>query len=362
VVLFLMHHRMDDFKIDSHKLGFHPRRIADWLEGQTIYPIYVEISPSGACNHRCSFCAFDFMKYQDRFLATEMLLDKLTEMHRLGIKSVHFAGEGEPLLHKSIADIVKHAAEEGIDVGMSTNGVLLDAPLAEKLLPYCTWIKFSIGAGKKETYAKLHGCREGDFDRVISNLREAVLTRRSVSLTNDWCTLGAQMLLLPENESEIYELAEKAHGSGIDYIVFKPYSQHPKNGKRYEAFSKLDWRRKLSHVAFLETKNFKVIIRSNAFDRATENRKPYDRCLALPFWCYIDAGGSVWGCYNYIGDERFYYGNIYQSTFEEIWNSRPRRECWKSFDVSKCRMNCRMDETNRYLWGLKHPGAHVNFI
>jgi hypothetical protein len=34
----------------------------------------------------------------------------------------------------------------------------------------------------------------------------------------------------------------------------------------------------------------------------------------------------------------------------------------KKLDVSRCRVNCRMDEINRYLWDLKSPPEHVNFI
>ena len=96
---------MDKFRIDSHKLIYHIPRVNDWLSGKNIYPIYMEISPAGSCNHRCTYCALDFMEYQKRFLDTEVLKKRLIEMGRLGLKSVMFAGEGEPFLHKDIADI-----------------------------------------------------------------------------------------------------------------------------------------------------------------------------------------------------------------------------------------------------------------
>ena len=54
----------DTYGIDSHKLHYHPDRVARWMEGANTYPIYMEISPSGTCNHRCVFCALDFMEYQ----------------------------------------------------------------------------------------------------------------------------------------------------------------------------------------------------------------------------------------------------------------------------------------------------------
>ena len=55
--------RMDanSYNIDGHKLNLHPERVSRWLQGESIYPIYMEFSPSGTCNHRCVFCSMDFM-------------------------------------------------------------------------------------------------------------------------------------------------------------------------------------------------------------------------------------------------------------------------------------------------------------
>ena len=63
---------MNDFRIDSHKLLFHPRRVADWLEGKPIAPLYLEVSPSGMCNHRCRFCGMDYVGYPQRRLPGEL--------------------------------------------------------------------------------------------------------------------------------------------------------------------------------------------------------------------------------------------------------------------------------------------------
>ena len=79
---------MDKYRIDSHKLIYHVPRVNDWLNGEITYPIYMEISPSGACNHRCTYCALDFMEYQQRYLDTNILKERLTEMGELGLKSV----------------------------------------------------------------------------------------------------------------------------------------------------------------------------------------------------------------------------------------------------------------------------------
>ena len=38
----------DNIRMDSHKLIYHPEAVARWLKGENIYPIEIEISPSGA--------------------------------------------------------------------------------------------------------------------------------------------------------------------------------------------------------------------------------------------------------------------------------------------------------------------------
>ncbi len=52
--------------------------------------------------------------------------------------------------------------------------------------------------------------------------------------------------------------------------------------------------------------------------------------------------------------------------FETVWKGEKRRELTKyaatKLNTKECRLNCRMDEVNRYLWELKHPAGHVNFI
>lgn len=354
---------MDKFRIDSHKLIYHVPRVNDWLNGVDIYPIYVEISPAGACNHRCTYCALDYMEYQTRFLETGVLKERLTEMGRLGIKSVMFAGEGEPLLHKDIGEIINHTRESGIDVAITSNGVLFKKELVEKTLASITWIKVSINALTPEIYAKIHMTAAEDVEKVIENISFAVKYRKEKGLKS---AIGMQMILLPENIDEAVPLAEKAREIGADYLVIKPYSQHlMSHTTLYKDFKYSDYMHLEEELAPLSTDDFQVIFRSRTMKKL-EDQDRYTRCLALPYWSYIDAGGGLWGCSAYLGDDRFSLGNVMKDGFENVWKGEKRRELLKyvaeELDTTNCRRNCRMDEVNRYLWELKNPSGHVNFI
>ena len=354
----------DVYRIDSHKLLFHPREVARWLDGGTIYPLYLELSPSGACNHRCTFCALDFMEYRPRFLDLPLLKKRLTELGTLGLKSLMLGGEGEPLLHRECAAIVTHARKNGIDVALTTNGVLLDRSFCEQAVGSLSWIKVSIDAGSADTYARIHRTKGADFEVVMANLVAAVKVAEELGSP---CVIGAQMILLPENVGEVEQLAARCRDAGVKYLVIKPYSQHPGSLTRdYEAFDYGPLSALGEKLAALGSDSFKVIFRGNTMRKLADAQRGYDRCQALPFWSYIDAGGNVWGCSAWLGDDRFCYGNINEQGFREIWNGQRRRESQafvgSCLDPASCRVNCRMDEVNRYLWELVHPSPHHNFI
>ncbi|HBR15733.1 MAG TPA: radical SAM protein [Candidatus Omnitrophica bacterium] len=354
----------DKYRIDKHKLMYHVPRVNDWLGGKNIYPIYMEVSPSGACNHRCTFCGLDFMGYKNRQLKTELFKERLSEMGKLGLRSIMYAGEGEPFLHQEMAEIARHTKKSGIDVAFTTNGTLMKEETAGKILDVTDWIKVSINAATQETYAKIHRAKDRDFQRVIDNMRKAAELRREMKAA---CTLGMQMVLLPENKSEAVPLAQIARDIGMDYLVVKPYSQHTQSKTdQYKSIKYDEYQLLSAELKKFNSDHFQVIFRSQTMQKWDAAEHRYERCIALPFWSYIDAGGNVWGCSVYLNDDRFLYGNIYEQTFREIWEGEKRRKSlsWVEgqMDVSCCRVNCRMDEINRYLWELKNPVEHVNFI
>ena len=365
----------DKYAIDSHKLVYHPRRVAQmmeagdrWEKAKQVYPIYVEISPVGACNHRCTFCAVDYIGYKSRMLDPQILAVRLQEMGTLGVKSIMYAGEGEPLLHKKINEIVAATKSAGIDVSFTTNATVLNDAFIERSLPLTSWVKVSINAGTSATYAKVHQTKERDFGRVVENLKHAVAAKRKYGLK---CTLGAQAILLPENAQEMESLARLCRDEiGLDYLVIKPYSQHMYSDTH--VYDGIDYSGYLSFADKLRplgTADFQIVFRENTMRKySSAESERYSKCYATPFfWAYVMADGAVCGCSAYLMEENFMYGNLMERSFQSIWEG-PEREASFRFvrnelDIKDCRRNCRMDEVNRYLWNLMEDKVeHVNFI
>ena len=343
--------------IDSQKLVFHPRRVAqwdeadDWEKAKEIFPLYVEISPVGACNHRCTFCAVDYIGYKAVMLDGVILRKRLSEMAQLGVKSIMFAGEGEPLLHKETNANVLSAFHNELDVAFTTNGVLLNK-LQE--LNLCKWLRVSLNAGTAQTYARVHRTKMEDFNTVIKNLEHAVKRKGT-------CDLGAQIVLLPENVHEVRRLYEICDDIGLDYLIAKPYSQHKKSETHvYEGEHPwddfLDFKSQTGHCEFIFRR-----------DSAHTHEITYDKCHATPnFWAYIMATGDVYSCSAYLLDERFNMGNINEHSFKAVWQSKKREANWEfvrnALDIHECRVNCRMDKVNRYLTEFREMEFDKNFI
>ncbi|MDG2204173.1 MAG: radical SAM protein, partial [Alphaproteobacteria bacterium] len=69
----LVEHSSQRLFLDGTKLLHHPRRLADWQSGKRVFPLHLDISPAGACNHRCVFCIVDYKEHREGFLNGSIL-------------------------------------------------------------------------------------------------------------------------------------------------------------------------------------------------------------------------------------------------------------------------------------------------
>ena len=171
---------------------------------------------------------------------------------------------------------------------------------------------------------------------------------------------------LKERKMNYRDLAKAV---GVNYLVLKPYSigtfSLPQS-KRYD----IDYNTMKDELLAVRDNfskdGFEVIYRANAIDQESRPHQ-YEKCNSTPFmWVYFMADGRVFTCSAHLMDDRFCIGNIYNNTFQEIWEGEKRRQNWemmrKTFDIKECRLNCRMNQSNIYLEQLKKGIPHQNFV
>ena len=351
----------ENIRMDSHKLIYHPETVARWMKGENIYPIELEVGLTNACNHRCIFCAVDYTGYKPTRINSQLLIDNLEHLSQRGVKSIIYAGEREPLLHKDAPNIINCTKRLGIDVALSTNGVLLTPDVLKECLKSMTWIRFSTAGITDKTYDKIQRSKPGDLSKVLFHMEEAVRVKKEYGLHT---TLGVQLLLLPDNKKEVVLMGKRLREIGVDYFTIKPFSQHPQS----QQILQVDYTEMLElekEVRELQTDQYKIYFRAHSMQKLACERG-YKQCWALPFMVYIDAKGNLWPCIAFMGKDELKYGNLNEASFVEIWEGKHRKEVEEilmNMNLERnCRELCRLDEMNRYLEELKNPGEHVNFI
>jgi radical SAM protein with 4Fe4S-binding SPASM domain len=308
----------------------------------------------------------DFAMQRGLHLDTDILRARLIEMGKLGVRSIMFAGEGEPLLHPEFVLLVRTAKENGIDVAITTNGTIGNRELWKEILPHLTWIKFSVDAGSKGVYSRVHNVSADFFERTINSIQEAVEVKKSDNLDT---TIGVQFLIIDENINDIENALKLFSAVGVDYFVLKPYSRHPQMMKDkdvvYDArvIDSVD----ASISSYRDKADMDIIFRQEALEKYDVRVKHYYHCHALPFWGYISAKGDFYTCSVFIGDERFKVGNIYEDNMQEILFGNKRKKSveygGKHLDVkNNCRVNCRMARVNEFLEFLNNKPEHINFV
>jgi MoaA/NifB/PqqE/SkfB family radical SAM enzyme len=355
---------MKNYVFDGHKLIYHLDRVAEFVEKGDCFPLYVEISPVGSCNHRCLFCAYDFIGHPSRELHSPRVFTFIDELAECGVRSILFSGEGEPLLHPDAADFIVHAKKRGIDAGLYTNGHLMSKDMAEKVLPALTFVRISFNGGTRENYSAIHGVKPEVFDRVVENVRTASELKVKSELNVD---IGAQFVLLPENIEHLTEAAATMKEAGIDYFAIKPFVQQSslQGYTMGQQFGLGEIEGVLKEAESLSTGDFRVVARRDSF--STYGERNYMRCYGTSFISAVNSAGDVASCLPYWDKEDFVFGNIYKNGFREIWQGERRRGIKRrledTLDAGACPPNCRPNTINEFLYEIKNPRVrHRNFI
>jgi len=346
--------------VDSHKLMYHPNRVSEWLNEGKCAPLHVEIGLTNACNHKCKFCTLDWITHGKDFIDKDIMIEAIDDMYVLGVKSIYFAGEGEPLLHKDAPIFIKLASKKGLKVSLSTNGDKLTKDLSKNILPYLSWIRFSLDAVEQDTHTQLHGI-SGRLERILKNIKDAVELKKELNLDID---IGVQFILMPENINEIINGAKLMKKIGVDNFQVKPCHDHPESSHSPVIF-------KYSHdylekkLMSLETNKFQVIVRTKSMERLQQPRN-YKECFGFQFYSLIDAKGNVVPCNVFYKRPEYIFGNLYDLSFKTIWNSDYRQEVIKKISETNHKMcgeyRCRFDVINRYLHRIKYPERNDEFI
>jgi MoaA/NifB/PqqE/SkfB family radical SAM enzyme len=359
------------FRFDGHKMLHHLDRVMAWQNGERIAPIHIDMGLTKFCNTACLYCyAVVQNMTKGKLIERDALLRFVGDCGRLGVRSLGFIGDGEPTLNPALYDATALAGQNGIDTSMATNGLLLDMDRAHDLLANMSWIRFNLSAGTPEGFNRVHQSKAKNFDALIEKIRALVAIKKQYGYK---CTLGLQMVLIPECYDEVIPEAKLGAELGVDYFVIKHCSdsEYKEIGIDYADYEKIS--NALVEAEQYSTDDYVVQVKWNKIGAAKETElykngfRKYDVCYGTPFLLQISGNGKIYPCGPFFNKDRFYIGDLHNDSFFDLVNSdrywAVHEDIAKSVDVHKdCAIGCRQDYVNKFLWDIKNPPEHINFI
>lgn len=357
---------------DDTKLIYHMDRVMGWFDhGKPVAPIHVDMGIAKFCNVSCCFCYGKFQNVQKVFIEKSALIQTVKDAKDIGIKSLAFIGDGEPTCNPHLYEAVDTAISIGIDLSMSSNGVLIDSEdKCKQILAGCKWMRFCFSAGTREGYKKIHG--KDYYDRVVENIQRMVETKKKYGYG---CDIGMQAVFVPTlMKEEMIEESKLAIRLGVDYFVIKQCALPDSGESGMEQFDLGEYDKAETDVALklcedLSTDNTDIIVKWNIIKQ--KGQRPYRGCPSVPFISEISGNGDWFPCGHMFGGKSefvdYKFGNLHEISLKEMFYSE---KYWKiitkmrdDFDVqNQCRGACRLDMTNAFCWKYMNKPSGINFI
>ena len=352
----------DKYAMEGHKLFWHIDRVNDWLNGKRIAPLYIDMGITQTCNVACKYCYYATPENRtNKIIPPDTLVKFLRDAAKMGVKAIGFLGDGEPMLHPGVYEAVIEGAKASLSMAISTNGLIMDESKLKEFLAALTWIRFNISAAEPEKYEEVMGTSKHNFHRAVNNIRKCVELKKKHNLS---VTIGMQMVLISECADQIVPFARLGKELGVDYAVIKQCSESVGVKQKLVVDDYEKYEPMMEEAESYSDGKYNAIIKRR---KMHYQKRKYDRCYGCEFLPQISGAGDVYCCGNFFGNNKFLAGNILNEPFGDIVFGNRYKEVMdkvkNTVDVHKsCGYKCRQNEINEFLWMLKHPPEHVNFI
>tara|TARA_R110000744_G_scaffold53912_3_gene114804 strand:- start:760 stop:1947 length:1188 start_codon:yes stop_codon:yes gene_type:complete len=344
-------------------------RVIEHIETGYTSPVLVEVDPSNACNHACSFCLSSYIHFEKykgtetfsrALMSRDVLMNLCKDFVDMGVRAVNWTGGGEPTLNKHLKEAIEYCGQHGIKMGMFTNGTLFDKwDMFETLVEHMTWVRISVDAGTEKTYNGIRVARgKQDWNKMVSNLSKLIETNKRRDNKID---IGVGFVISPDTYHEIVDFANFFKDYDLTYCQYKPEVViREKGGEQRELEF---WTQKVNPL-LLQAEQIlgnKFQVNGYKFEDLAMDRdkfgRNYKKCLGSQLSPCVGAEGNVYVCTNHRGWKQYSYGNLYEQSFLDIWKDIEKRqqvmdqienkECFKN-----CTKLCKPHESNKAMWKI----------
>ena len=284
------------------------------------FPISVELHLTDNCNLNCEWCTDKELRKNKATLDIKVIERLFREFWRHGT-GVTLEGGGEPTLHPHFREVVEAGRKAGIDLGLISNGIVDISDCVADL----KWVRVSVDSGTREEYEKEKGV--DCFDRVLDNL-----AKMSEAREPEKTFIGVGYVLTTRNQGQLLNLVKRLDDIGVDYIYLRPVEEAADITPTLEDL--LNLRKDLAVL----TEKTRIKYMLTIADRVVEKNAGLS-CVAHSITSIIHANGEVALCEKR-REDGIILGNVYDSSFEDIWVSPYREQVSQKLLNPRCQEGC----------------------
>jgi len=332
--------------INPIKILVHTERILSIINNEDVAQIVVGIDISNICNNDCIWCLYKHYRAKHNTLMSKKSIFKIIpELKKAGVLALCFSGGGEPTVNKQCSNALIYARNQGLEVSLNTNGMLLDK-ITDEALRSLKYLRVSLDSGSNETHNILHQPKKlNSFNYIINSLKR--ICKKNLT------TVGIGFLVHKLNCNEIYSLAKLLDEIRCDYIQIRPLKNI--------SLSKDDLEAVHEQIKLIK-QNLKIHV-YESFSKMTDTinkNTTFSKCYIKHLVSSIGPDGYVYPCCELRGIKPI--GNINSLQFSEIWNSHKHKSIMQTINIKDC-PPCKYAKSNEMIENfIVNDNIHKNFI
>ena len=306
------------------------RLLRGLLTGETAYagPFYVTIDVTRRCNLTCLGCRYHSSLVNLPAPGDQAILDissdlveKLCkELATLGTTAISFMGEGEPMLHSHLQDLISMAKALGFQVTLITNGTLLDEARIHSLIDSrLDLLRVSLWASSIEEYEQNYpGTKPDYFEKVVNGLK--LLSVLKAEKGSKFPSVHLHQPINKNNFEKIDAMVDLAYETGCNASSFAPFLSHrgrldsyalSSEEEKFLCSSLIKMKKRLNSLPMKH--NIDETLLLYRIGEAVWNKLP---CYVGWLHARIKVDGTVLPC----GPWNQPLGHLKENRFQEIWN------------------------------------------
>jgi len=274
------------------------------------------------CNARCEHCG---SSCGDKIQTDEISADELKKALK-DIADKYDASQillnvtgGEPLVRKDLFDIMRYATSLGFRWGMTSNGMLINDDIINKMIETnMETISISLD-GLKETHESFRRV-PNSFDRIIANVKKL---QQVPSIKIVQITTVANKKNLHELE-DVYNLMKELNVISWRVINVDPIGRAKNNNDIL--LDKDDYKYLFNFIKEKREENLMNVEYGCSHylgvDLEKELRDTYFICTAGLYVASILSNGDIFICPDVLRRKEFIQGNIKTDNFVDVWENK----------------------------------------